>query len=151
MKLGQRAVPYLLVAVVGALLVGMFAVVGLAGPAQSSESERCGRFALQSRVRERMLTGTGRPVVVIGDSYSVGLGLSHPDRAWTRNLSGRVHVFGFSGSGFARHDSPCKDVAFDQRAPAALRARHSLVVLEGGLNDYNQSARSIRAGYRRLI
>ena len=123
----------------------------LQGGATGADGERCARFAAQSQVRERLVTGHGQRVVVIGDSYSVGLGLRDPESSWPSRLPGRVHVFGFSGSGFSAHASPCRDVAFDVREAHALSAGASLVVVEGGLNDFNRPAGEVRAGFRSLM
>jgi acyl-CoA thioesterase-1 len=102
-------------------------------------------------VRERLVSGHGERVVVIGDSYSVGLGLRDPKQSWPSRLPGRVHVFGFSGSGFSPRSSECPDVAYDVRAPHALRGGADLVVVEGGLNDTDQPQSDVRAGFRRLM
>jgi acyl-CoA thioesterase-1 len=121
------------------------------GSASGADAERCARFALQSQARERLATGQGERIVVIGDSYSVGLGLREPQASWPSRLPGTVHVFGFSGSGFSRDASPCPGVAYDARGPRALRGRADLVVVEGGLNDHDQPASEIRLGFRRLV
>jgi acyl-CoA thioesterase-1 len=62
-----------------------------------------------------------------------------------------VHVAGFSGSGFGAHASACSGVSFADRAPAAVRGGADLVVVEGGLNDYDRPDAEIRAGFARLI
>jgi acyl-CoA thioesterase-1 len=121
------------------------------GGATGADAERCARFATQSQVRERLVTGHGERIAVIGDSYSVGLGLRDPASSWPSRLPGRTEVFGFSGSGFSRHASPCRHVAYDARAAHALTSRPDLVVVEGGLNDYDQPASDVRAGFRVLM
>lgn len=123
----------------------------LSGGATGADAERCARFAVQSQVRERLVSGHGRRVVVIGDSYSVGLGLRDPERSWPSRLPGRVHVYGFSGSGFSRHASACPDVSYAARATRAVHAGADLVVVEGGLNDTDQPAADVRAGFRSLM
>jgi acyl-CoA thioesterase-1 len=133
-----------------AVLVGVLSLL-LSPGATGADAERCARFALQSQVRERLVTGHGDRVVVIGDSYSVGLGLRDPAASWPSRLPGRVHVYGFSGSGFSAHASPCRRVAYDDREPHALRSGADLVVVQGGLNDFNQSTTSLRAGFRSLM
>jgi acyl-CoA thioesterase-1 len=119
--------------------------------ATGARAERCARLTLQSQVRERLVTGHGDRVVVIGDSYSVGLGLRRPQGSWPARLPGQVHVYGFSGSGFSTHASTCPGVAYDARASGALRGGADLVVVEGGLNDYDQPAASVRSGFRALV
>lgn len=113
--------------------------------------DRCSRFAADSATRASEVSGTGDRVVVIGDSWSAGLGLSDPSGSWPARLPGRVHVAGFSGSGFGAHASDCGAVSFADRAPAAVAAGADLVVVEGGLNDYDQPDADIRAGFTRLM
>jgi acyl-CoA thioesterase-1 len=131
-------------------LLGTYTVLMSAG-ATGGDAEHCVRLALQSQVRERVVTGHGERIVVIGDSYSVGLGLRDPDRSWPSRLPGRVHVFGFSGSGFSQDASGCPGASYADRAPHAMAHGASLVVVEGGLNDYDQPTADVRAGFRRLI
>jgi acyl-CoA thioesterase I len=123
----------------------------LSGGATGADAERCARLALQSQVRERLVSGHGSRTVVIGDSYSVGLGLRDPERSWPSRLPGRVHVYGFSGSGFSRHASGCPDVSYAARANRAMRGGADLVVVEGGLNDTDQPEADLRAGFRALM
>jgi acyl-CoA thioesterase-1 len=87
---------------------------------------------------------------VIGDSYAVGLGLDRPAQAWPARLPGRVHVDGFSGSGFSARSSGCGPVSFADRAAAAVGGA-DLVVVEGGLNDVDRSDAEIRTGFERLM
>jgi acyl-CoA thioesterase-1 len=119
--------------------------------AEGATADRCERFARTSVARAESDTGTGRRVVVIGDSYSVGLGLDQPDASWPSRLPGRVHVAGFSGSGFSDRASGCGHVSFADRAAGAVAADADLVVVEGGLNDYDRTAAEITAGFRRLV
>jgi len=121
------------------------------GGATGADAERCARFSAQSQVRERLVTGHGQRVVVIGDSYAVGLGLRDPAASWASRLPGRVHVFGYSGSGFSAQASPCGAVSYAARAAHALRGGADLVVVEGGLNDYDQPSSAVRAGFRALV
>jgi len=143
----------------GAALATTGAVVALAGVitllvsggATGADTEHCARLATQSLARERTITGSGERVAVIGDSYSVGLGLRDPAASWPSRLPGRVQVFGFSGSGFSAHSSPCRGVTYADRAAAAVSTRPGLVVVEGGLNDFDQPASAISAGFRALM
>ena len=151
MNLGARPLFGLASAGLAALLAAVVLIQLGSGAANGSDADRCARFAQESVARQHLVTGHGSRTVVLGDSYSAGLGLAHPGRSWARALPGRVHVYGFSGSGFSRGASPCGAVAFDQRASRALAGRPSLVVVEGGLNDYDRSADDIRAGLRRLL
>lgn len=113
---------------------------------------RCERFAADSAARAAEVSGSGADVLVIGDSYSVGLGLDRPAEAWPSRLPGRVHVAGFSGSGFSRHASECGEVSYGARAAAALRGSGArVVVAEGGLNDWDRTPAEITAGFERLV
>ena len=122
-----------------------------AARARGAEASRCERFAAASVARAQSDTGSGRRVVVIGDSWSAGLGLDDPATSWPSRLPGRVHVAGFSGSGFSRGASPCGDESYAGRARSALRGGAGLVVVEGGLNDFDQPSGAIRAGFRKLM
>nr|WP_246416169.1 SGNH/GDSL hydrolase family protein [Nocardioides luti] len=122
-----------------------------AARARGADLSRCDRFAAASVARAAQVSGSGERVVVIGDSYSAGLGLTSPSASWPSRLPGRVHVAGFSGSGFSEGASDCGRVSFADRARAAVRGGASLVVVEGGLNDYDQSETAIRAGFARLV
>lgn len=112
---------------------------------------RCQQHRLDARERTALVTGEGPRTLVIGDSWSVGLGQQDLGLSWAGQLPGEVHVAGFSGSGFSAHASRCGRVSFADRAPSALAARPQLVVVEGGLNDYDQPAGAIEDGFRTLM
>lgn len=133
-----------------AFVVAALLVVHVADRARA-DGDRCARFAAASVERGRTNTGTGSRVVVIGDSWSAGLGLDRLVDSWPSRLAGTVHVAGFSGSGFSAGAGACREVAFADRAPAALRGGADLVVVEGGLNDFTQPDADIRAGFTRLM
>jgi acyl-CoA thioesterase I len=141
----RRAVGVVVVLLVATLSVYAAARAGGAGPT------RCERFTAASAARADAVTGSGRRVVVIGDSYSAGLGLTDLAGSWPTRLPGEVHVAGFSGSGFSAHASLCGRVSFADRASAAVRGGADPVVVEGGLNDFDQPPAAIRAGFRRLM
>jgi len=132
------------------LALGIVVSLLVAAHASGADGRHCARLTAQSQARERMVSGHGRDVVVIGDSYSVGLGLRDPRTSWPSQLPGRVQVYGLSGSGFSAGSSPCPGVSYDVREPHALRAGADLVVVEGGLNDYDQPPAAVRAGFRSL-
>ena len=134
-----------------AAMVCALVATGVLATRASAHQSRCERFAAQSVARAGMVTGSGQRVVVIGDSWSAGLGLDHPAQSWPSRLPGRVHVAGFSGSGFSEKASPCGPVSFADRAPAALRHGADLVVVEGGLNDFDRSRAEIKAGFVRAM
>lgn len=142
---GRAAFFAVLIAV---LVAGVLAAV-LTVRARGSDATLCERHATEAAARSRIVTGTGPPVAVIGDSWSVGLGLDDLAASWPTELPGRVRVAGFSGSGFSRRASHCGDRSFATRARATDDA--GLVVVQGGLNDYDQPAADIRAGFRALM
>jgi acyl-CoA thioesterase-1 len=133
-----------------ALVVALVAT-GVVAARASAHQSRCERFAAASVKRAAMVTGSGERVVVVGDSWSAGLGLDKPVQSWPSRLPGRVHVAGFSGSGFSAKASPCGRVSFADRAPAALRGGADLVIVEGGLNDYDRTQAEIEAGFARVM
>ncbi len=112
---------------------------------------RCQQHRAESLARAAVVTGSGAPVLVIGDSWSVGLGLDDLERSWAADLPGEVHVAGFSGSGFSARASSCGRVSFHDRAVSALVTRPGLVVVEGGLNDHDQPTAAIERGFRALM
>jgi acyl-CoA thioesterase-1 len=146
--LRSRPVVFGLVAALVALTVGVTAGFGWA---HARGAARCEQFAADSTKRTSEVTGSGQRVVVIGDSWSAGLHLAHPVQSWPSRLAGRIHVYGFSGSGFSEHASACGQVSYADRAPAAVAHGADLVVVEGGLNDFNQSDAAIRSGFDRLM
>lgn len=145
---GSARARVLLLAVV---LVTTLAVGWVTARAGAGDS-RCDRFATDAAARAAQVSGTGEDLLVIGDSYSAGLGLGDPSASWPSRLPGTVHVAGFSGSGFSRSASPCGEVSFAARAAGAVReAGASLVVVQGGLNDVDQTPTAITAGFERLM
>ena len=140
--------------VVAALFVALVTAtlaVHVAARARGAEASRCERFAAASVLRGQAVSGAGAQVVVVGDSYSAGLGLDDPADSWPSRLPGRIHVAGFSGSGFSRHASRCGDVTFATRAREAVGPGTDLVVVGTGLNDFDQPDADIRAGFDRLM
>ncbi len=133
----------LTLALVAAVCTLVWARAG-AGP------DRCALRAERAAQRAELVTGTGPEVLVIGDSYSVGVGVG-PDRSWPVRLPGRVRVDGFSGSGFSVGASGCGDVSYATRAPRSVRRSTDLVVVEGGLNDHDQPLADVESGVRRLL
>lgn len=140
----RYAVPALLVVLVAVTVVTV-QLVERAGAGMSY----CARHSVQAAQRAEVVSGSGAPVTVVGDSWSVGLGLDELDGSWPSRLPGRVTVAGFSGSGFSRTASPCGDVSFGTRALEA--PLQGLVVVEGGLNDHDRSTTAITLGFGRLM
>ena len=141
-----------------------------------SVGHRCAQFAAQRVQRAAVINGTSNAstasnattasnassvgdaaegedarIVVIGDSWSAGLGLADPAHSWPARLPGRVYVDGFSGSGFSALASPCGPVAYFERATADARRDADLFLVQGGLNDYDQSDAAITDGFTRLM
>lgn len=141
------------VAAVVALLSAFVAAGYVVDRAQSEDPTTCERYTTESGVRQQIVNGagTGPRIAVIGDSYSVGLQLDHVGTSWPSRLPGEVHVYGFSGSGFAEKSSPCGPVSYADRAGRALRSDPQLVVVQGGLNDYDQPDAAVNDGVRRLL
>jgi acyl-CoA thioesterase-1 len=135
---------------VAALVCALTATGVLAARANANLS-KCERFEAASVQRAGMVTGSGERVVVIGDSWSAGLGLDHPVQSWPSRLPGRIHVAGFSGTGFSAKSSECGRVSFGDRAAPALKGGADLVIVEGGLNDYDHSRAEIKAGFARVM
>jgi acyl-CoA thioesterase-1 len=146
--LSRRRTVLLTVAALVCALVGAGVVTARA---RAAERTRCQRFAAESVHRAGMVTGSGQRVVVIGDSWSAGLGLDHPAQSWPARLPGRIHVAGFATTGFSEKASPCGRVSFADRAPAALKGGADLLVVEGGLNDFDRSRAEIKAGFVRVM
>ena len=136
-------------AVVTVVLAAVMAFNVVAG-ADAGEP-RCSVHRGDSRERAALVTGSGERTVVIGDSWSVGLGLRDLAASWPSRLDDETHVAGFSGSGFSEGASPCGRVSFADRATAAVRGGADVVVVEGGLNDYDQPSAAIELGFRRLM
>ncbi len=113
------------VVLVVTLLIALVSVY-VADRAGGARPTRCERFTAASAARADAVTGSGRRVVVIGDSYSAGLGLTDITGSWPTRLPGEVHVAGFSGSGFAAHASRCgRCLVRRPRSGRAARRRRS--------------------------
>ena len=132
------------------LLLAAFLAVRVADRA-GAELVRCQQHRVDARERAATEAGEGVSTLVIGDSWSVGLGLDDLSRSWPSQLPGEVRVAGFSGSGFSARASACGRVSFADRAPTAMASRPDLVVVEGGLNDYDQPVSVTERGFRDLM
>ncbi len=142
---GAAAVVTLLAALMAFSMAFYVAGTADAGPT------RCQQHRLDARERAGTVTGDGQRVLVIGDSWSVGLGQDELTRSWAARLPGRVHVRGFSGSGYSAGASECGAFSFHDRAPTAVGVRPQIVVVQGGLNDYDQPGAAIDRGFRSLM
>jgi acyl-CoA thioesterase-1 len=133
-------------AVVAVLVAAVIAVLTTRAGAHNV----CAGNRTAAQERGALVTGTGPEVLVIGDSYSVGLGVK-PAESWPTYLPGRVRVDGFSGSGFSYAASGCPGVDYATRAQSSVLKSTKYVVVEGGLNDYDQPMSEIQSGFRRLM
>lgn len=149
MVLGGR-VRRLVVVGFALLLLGGFISFQVADRAGAGLT-RCQQHRVDARERAATTSGEGVSTLVIGDSWSVGLGLDDLSRSWPSQLPGEVRVAGFSGSGFSARSSSCGRVSFSDRAPTAVSSRPDLVVVEGGLNDYDQPSSVTERGFRDLM
>ncbi len=139
------------VAAAGLLLAGVAGSVTLmtvdaSSGTQPTIGQRCHAIDVASERRRSDVSGTGPTVAVIVDSYSQGLGLADPRASWPSRLHGRVVVDGFSGSGFSDAASACHGEGYYHRVARALETDPSLVVLQGGLNEYDVPDVEIRKG-----
>ena len=119
--------------------------------AAPSVAETCQAIAAASAARHAAVAGAGPRVVVIGDSYSQGAHLPDPSSSWPSMLPGQVIVDGFAGSGFSASASPCSGEAFGIRVARALAEHPALVVVQGGLNDYDVPDDQLRAAVRDVL
>src|SRR5690349_11978197 len=109
---GFAAAGVLLTVVAGSLTVMS---VSASSGTQSTVGQRCHAIDVASERRRSDVSGTGPTVAVIGDSYSLGLGLADPRASWPSRLRGRVVVDGFSGSGFSGAASACRGEGYVHR------------------------------------
>jgi len=138
-----------LLAAVG-MVLALVATVAFVITRAGADAESCSSFRDSARDRAGVVTGAGEEILVIGDSYSVGLGVKLRE-SWPTRLPGQVRVDGFSGSGFSRGASPCGNVSYAARAPHSVRPDTTMVVVEGGLNDADQPRAAIVAGFEALV
>lgn len=146
----QEAVRRVLVVAAALLLLGAFIAVRIADRA-GAELAGCQQHRVDARERAAIVRGDRPSTLVIGDSWSVGLGLDDLSASWPSRLAGGVRVAGFSGSGFSARASRCGRVSFADRVRTAVAVRPDLVVVEGGLNDYDQPTNDIVRGFRDLM
>lgn len=83
-------------------------------------------------------------VLIVGDSFSEGVGASKPDAGWARTasdaLSWHATIDAIGGTGFTKGNASDGRIglAFADRieAHAASGAEYDVIVLQGGLNDF---------------
>lgn len=103
--------------------------------------DACDRIRAGVERRGDAPVGSGeRRIVVIGDSYAQGWGLSDPGLSWptalAREADATVRVDGFAGSGFTG-SAFCEGEGFGARAQRLTRGEDEVLVIQGGLNDVN--------------
>ncbi|WP_109506559.1 SGNH/GDSL hydrolase family protein [Nocardioides speluncae] len=135
----------------GVVLAVLLTAACVGSAAADDAAQRCADIAARSEERARVVTGSGAPVLVIGDSYAMGSDLDDPARSWPAYLDGQVRVDGFAGSGFSRSAGPCRGVAYADRARRDLARWPGMIVVQGGLNDYDVPAAQVEADARRLL
>lgn len=150
----SRRGPVSLLVVATALAAALVFPLAQQAPSQPRPADPgyCERVAEGAAKRAGLVTGTGRPVLVVGDSWSAGWRLTDPAGAWPGRLPGRVFVDGFPGSGYSTDASPCGPVSYAARVRGAVeRSVPDLVVLQGGLNDVDRPDEEIAAGFERVL
>lgn len=146
--------PVSLLVVVTALAAALAFPLAQQAPSEPRPTDPtyCERLAAAASKRAGIVTGEGRTVLVVGDSWSAGWGLPDPAGAWATGLPGRVFVDGFPGSGYSADASRCGAVSYADRVEAAVqRSAPDLVVVQGGLNDADRSDAEIAEGFDRVI
>ncbi len=106
---------------------------------QQGEACEIIRAGVERRPDEAVGTGP-RKVVVMGDSYAQGFGLSDQTESWPTAFAAEadatVRVDGFAGSGFTG-SAFCDGEEFGTRAKGLARGDDEVLVIQGGLNDVN--------------
>ena len=130
-----------LVLVAAGVLVGVATAGGTTSAAQDAAD--CRRTT--ERVHSAAATtvdGPGTRVAFLGDSYTSGYALTHPQDGYayvlSRALGWRAAVDGFPGTGFTT-DARCPGERYAQRV-SRIPADAALVLVEGGLNDVAAAA-----------
>ncbi|KZE93596.1 hypothetical protein AVP42_01732 [Agromyces sp. NDB4Y10] len=126
--------------VIGAMLGAGVGVAVVADPLASSELPPEERAPV-----DPLSTLPDEPTaLIIGDSFSEGVGASKPDAGWARTasdaLSWRATIDAVGGTGFTKGvaSDGRTGLAFGDRieAHAATGAEYDVIVLQGGLNDF---------------
>lgn len=113
----------------------------------------------QSEVIERdgavvHLTDGSPQTVVLGDSYTAGDGLTSLDDRWAEHLGyaqgWSVDVDGVGSTGFL-NGGACGDKQFSARLDGVLAAGPDVLIIQGGVNDWQQSPADVRAAASDLL
>lgn len=120
---------------------------------QQGEACEIIRAGVERRPDEAVGTGP-RKVVVMGDSYAQGFGLTDQTRSWptafAREADATVRVDGFAGSGFTG-SAFCDGEEFGTRAKGLARGDDEVLVIQGGLNDVNADPELIQSAATAVI
>ncbi|MGR0221474.1 SGNH/GDSL hydrolase family protein [Agromyces sp. ZXT2-6] len=125
---------------IGAMLGAGLGVAVMADPLASSE------LPLEERAPAEPLASLPEQptALIVGDSFSEGIGASKPDAGWARTasdaLSWRATIDAIGGTGFTKGNASDGRIglAYVDRieAHAASGAEYDVIVLQGGLNDF---------------
>jgi lysophospholipase L1-like esterase len=136
--MGKSRKPVVIVAALALVAAGGGAAYGVRK--NIMEQQACS--TVKAQVAETGLVRTvsdgGRKVSVLGDSYSIGAGLSNRADAGP-TLVGKaekwsVSVAGVGGTGFV-NEGPCGGQSFGQRLDNALASNPETLIIAGGVND----------------
>jgi lysophospholipase L1-like esterase len=128
-----------------AVAVGLVVAVVAAGLAIATSEEPVDRppcwavLEAQRDLGPGPVTDGSPTIAVLGDSYSLGIGVSGPEAAWPAALGGRlgaeVFVDGVGGTGFTtRGFCPDDPITYGERV-AADPPDAEIVVVQGSVND----------------
>lgn len=143
-------------------LAAAVAVAGVAGFAalevrdNMREQQNCS--VVQSQIRavgEVVKVSEGkRSIAVLGDSYSAGDVLADRKDAWTYDLgrltNARVSVAGVGMTGYT-NGGYCKGQEFRQRVGRLVALKPDVLIIQGGLNDWEASPESVQVAARDLL
>lgn len=108
-----------------------------------------------ARDDRRPVTSGGPTAAVLGDSYAQGQHLDRPrEQAWSTLLgqaegwTTRVDAIGMTGF---INGGYCGGQTFASRLPAVLASRPQVLVVEGGLNDYEADPADVRQAAAELL
>lgn len=137
------------------LIAAALTVIVLAGVVTVVHRQWTAHPPEQCQARGSKPVSSGSPTaVVLGDSYTAGLGLHDPKLAWSTllgRLEGwRTYAEAVSGTGFTT-DGPCEGQDYASRLPKALAHHPQVLVIQGGLNDAYSPRDSRSAGLTRLL
>lgn len=108
---------------------------------------------LQAReyVSQHGLVAGHAETIVIGDSYSAGAGLAHPDtETWTQNIGVPTAVSAIGSTGWA-NGGVCGDMSYATRLNEVLSQNPDTVIVQGSQNDAVVSREEVRAAYSQIL